>query len=204
MAATSEAPRTPALKTKRPTLSPSSGVSALLISPNAGKARRTAAGVKRRRRRDQHGARQALREYGAETRIPARGRKIARAQLFVRDGRLLVEDHPGIEGRADDGREQEHEVAVAERQIERVPRHRREARMRRPGDGEEGEFKEADDDRRPLHAPVGAGGDDGEQSRRRERQRQRARKAIEVADSRHAGEFGDQRADHRRRQARRR
>ena len=38
--------------------------------------------------------------------------------------------------------------------------------MRRPGDREKGEFKQADEDRRPLDAPVGAGGDDREQRRR--------------------------------------
>ena len=44
--------------------------------------------------------------------------------------------------------------------------------MRRPGDGEESEFEQADDDRCPLDAPVGAGGDDGEQRRRGEGQGQ--------------------------------
>ena len=73
--------------------------------------------------------------------------------------------------------------------------------MRRPGDDEEGELEQPDDDRDPLDAPVGAGGDDREQRDRGERQGQPARQAVEFADARHAGEFGDQRADHRRRQA---
>ena len=64
---------------------------------DAGEARRSAARAQRRRRGDQHRAGQALGQHRAERRIPARGLEIVGLQLFVGDGRLLVEDHPRVE-----------------------------------------------------------------------------------------------------------
>ena len=79
-------------------------------------------------------------------------------------------------------------------------RHRREARTRRPGDDEERQLEQADDDRRPLHPAIGPGPDDRQQRGRSHRQGEAARQAEHLADAGDAGEFGDERADRRRRE----
>ena len=59
-------------------------------------------------------------------------------------GSVTLRKFPGLSARA------------ADRQINRILGQSRQARMRRPNDGEEGQFEKANDDRRPLHAPSAA------------------------------------------------
>ena len=92
--------------------------------------------------------------------------KVAGLKLFVDGRRLLVEDHPGVEGRADDRGGQKQEVAIADRQVDRVPRQRRKAGVSPPGDDEKRQLEEADEERGPLDPLIGAAGDDDEQCRR--------------------------------------
>ena len=153
---------------------------------------------------DQHRAGQALRERRAKAGVEPRRLEVARPQLFLGDGRLLIEDHPRVEHRADDRRRHIEKIPVSHRPVERVPRHVANPRVRARRYDEEGEFKQPDKQRRPLHAAIGARAHDGQQRRHGKRQRERARDAVKLADARHAGEFRDQRADHRRRQPRQR
>ena len=55
--------------------------------------------------------------------------------------------------------------------------------MRRPGDDEEREFEQADEDRGPFDAAIGAGADDRQQHDDGDRQRHGARKPVEFANS---------------------
>ena len=121
--------------------------------------------------------------------------EIGRAQLFVDGRRLLVEDHPRVECRANDGRGHQQKIAIADRQVDRVPRQRRQTRMRGPGDDEERQFEQANDQRRSLDALVGPAGDDEQERRCGKRQREAAREAEEFADAGDAGEFRNQRPD---------
>ena len=124
--------------------------------------------------------------------------EIARLQPFVDGGRLLVEDHPRIEGGADDGRDQKQKLAVADGKVDRVPRQRREPGVSLPRDDEKRQLEQADDERDPLDALIGAAGDDDEQSRGRQWQGEAALEAKELADASDAGELGDERPDDRR------
>ena len=100
--------------------------------------------------------------------------KIAGLKPFIDGRRLLVEDHPGVEGCANDGRNHEQEAAIADRKVDRVPRQRPQAGMGPPGDDEERELEEADEKRDPLDPLVGAAGHNDEQRRRGQREGQAA------------------------------
>ena len=86
----------------------------MLISPTLSRPA-DAAPNKDGRAGDQHRAGQELGQHRAEGRIPACGGEVAGLKLFVDHRRLLVEDHPRVEGRADDRGDQVHEFAIADR-----------------------------------------------------------------------------------------
>jgi hypothetical protein len=118
--------------------------------------------------------------------------EVAGAQLLLDRRRLLVEDHPRVEGRADDRRAHEQKIAIADWQIDRVPRQRRQARMRGPGDDEERQLEPADDQGHTLDPLVGPARHDDEERRSDERQREAAREPEQLADPGDAGELRDQ------------
>ena len=121
MAATREAPSDAYAEGHAPrTFSPSSGDSALLISPTLPRpaealpeASVAAAAISTAPVRHWVSA-------APNGRIPASNLEVTGPQLFVGDGGLLVEDHPRIEYRADHRRHQIHEFAIADRQVEHI------------------------------------------------------------------------------------
>ena len=70
--------------------------------------------------------------------------------------------------------------------------------MRRPDNGKEGEFGQADDEGRAFDAAIGSGADDDQEGHCYDRQGKTARYVVQLADAGDRGEFGDQRADGRR------
>ena len=119
-----------------------------------------------------------------------------RAQPFIGDRRLLVEDHPRHHHGADIRRRQIEIVLVGIRDVERLPASMRGGiGMRGEGDEEERQLEQPDRDRRPLHPAVGAGDHHGQQGERGDRQGGDARQAVQLAHAGHAGELGQQRAD---------
>ena len=76
------------------------------------------------------------------------------AELFFDSGGLLVEHHPRIKYRADQGCTQKPEIGFVKSDVDHVMRYCREIGTRCRGDQEERELERADQDRRSLDAAI--------------------------------------------------
>ncbi len=142
--------------------------------------------------RHQHRGHHELGDDSADGGVPAGGRQMLGTQLLIGHRRLLVEDHPRHDHRADIGGDEIHVVLVGEGNSHRLGGHGRQVRMGDPGDAEEGEFEQTHGDGRSLDPAIGAGHHDQEQGAGGQGQGDVTRQAIKLADAGDAGELGQQ------------
>jgi len=169
--------------------------------PDAGERGARVAGHERRGGNEQHRGADHLCQHRSQGRIAARRTVMPVVEPLFGRGRLLVEDHPRVEHRADQGRGQKPETIIAERQVAHLMRDRPKIRMRHDCDHQEGQLERADQYRSALDATIRPAEDDDQQGRGRHRQGQIARSAVELADAGHRGELGGHRAGYRQDQA---
>ena len=141
---------------------------------------------------DQHRAHDQLGQHRADRGIDARRVEMFGLELLIGHRGLLVEHHPRHDHRADVGGDEIEIFLVGERDAHRLRGELREVRVRRPGHPEEGQFEQAERDRRPLHAAIGAGQHDQQQRAPRYGETDRPRHPVEFADARDARQLGQQ------------
>jgi hypothetical protein len=88
--------------------------------------------------------------------VPSRGSQMLGFQPFIRHRRLLVEDHPRHDHRADIGRDEIEISVVAQRQVAEAGGELPRIGMRPPRDPDEGQLEESQHDRHAFDRAIGA------------------------------------------------
>ena len=146
----------------------------------------------RRRRRHENGDHDKLRHHCADRGIPARRLEVLGPETFVGHCGLMIENHPRHDHRPDVRRDEVEITFVGDRDANGLSREAGQIRMGRPRHPEEGEFKQADRNRRAFDPAIGPGQYDQKQRSPGKREAERSGHSVELADACNAREFSEQ------------